>query len=57
MARAWIELDGETAGWGHARARITELTNAGYTVDEYILGDHCKDLMIRGQNDHGDKQS
>ena len=20
-------------------------------------GDHCKDLMIRGQNDHGDKQS
>jgi hypothetical protein len=54
--RAWIELDGETAGWGPTRVRITELTKAGYTVDEYILGDHCKDLMIRGQHDPGDNQ-
>ena len=54
--RAWIELDGETAGWGPTRVRIAELTNAGYTVDEYILGDHCKDLMIRGQHDPGDNQ-
>jgi hypothetical protein len=51
--RTWTELDGESAGWGPARARITELTNAGYAVDEYIRGDHCKDLMIRGGRDQG----
>ena len=54
--RAWIELDGESAGWGPTRVRITELTNAGYSVDEYIRGDHCKDLMIRGKRDQDDNQ-
>ena len=54
--RAWIELDGEAAGWGATRIKIRELTDAGYTVDEYIGGDHCKDLMIRGDESEQHRQ-
>jgi hypothetical protein len=47
--RAWIELDGEAAGRRSTRTKIAKLRHAGYTVDEYIRGDHCKDLIVRGR--------
>ena len=37
MARAWIELTGEHAGWGPARVRMAGLSQAGY-VCEVLAG-------------------
>ncbi len=48
MARTWIELDGEHAGWGPARLRIEGLCLAGY-VCEVLTGSGPLVLVLTGR--------
>ena len=48
MARAWIELTGEQAGWGPARVRMVELGRAGY-VCEVLAGSGPLIVVLTGR--------
>jgi len=48
MARAWIELDGEQAGWGPARLVVATLGRDGYVV-QMLTGSGPKVLIITGR--------
>ena len=48
MARAWIELTGEQAGWGPARLRMAGLGRAGY-VCEVLAGSGPLVLVLTGR--------
>jgi hypothetical protein len=48
MARAWIELDGEQAGWGRTRVVMARLSRDGYVV-EVLTGSRPKVLTITGR--------
>ena len=48
MARAWIELEGEHAGWGPARVRVAGLSRAGY-VCEVLTGSGPLVLVLTGR--------
>ena len=48
MARAWIELTGEQAGWGPARVRMAGLGRAGY-VCEVLAGSGPLVLVLTGR--------
>ncbi len=48
MARAWVELDGEQAGWGPARMRMAGLSRAGY-VCEVLAGSGPLVLVLTGR--------
>jgi hypothetical protein len=48
MARAWIELTGEQAGWGPARIRMAGLSQAGY-VCEVLAGSGPLVLVLTGR--------
>ena len=48
MARAWIELTGEQAGWGPARVRVAGLGRAGY-VCEVLAGSSPLVLLLTGR--------
>jgi hypothetical protein len=48
MARAWIELEGEHAGWGPARVRVAALSRAGY-VCEVLTGSGPLVLVLTGR--------
>jgi hypothetical protein len=48
MARAWIELDGEQAGWGPARVVVAKLGRDGYVV-HVLTGSGPKVLIITGR--------
>ena len=48
MARAWIELTGEHAGWGPARVRMAWLSRAGY-VCEVLTGSGPLVLVLTGR--------
>ena len=48
MARAWIELVGEQAGWGPARVRMAGLSRAGY-VCEVLAGSGPLVLVLTGR--------
>ena len=48
MARAWIELTGEQAGWGPARLRVAGLGRAGY-VCEVLAGSGPLVLVLTGR--------
>lgn len=47
MARAWIELAGEQAGWGPARVRMAGLGRAGY-VCEVLAGSGPLVVVLTG---------
>jgi hypothetical protein len=47
MARAWIELDDDQAGWGPTRVVIARLSRDGYAADE-LIGSGPKVLIITG---------
>ena len=36
MARAWIELDGDVAGWAPSRLLVVDLTEDGYAAAVWI---------------------
>ena len=48
MARAWIELDGEQAGWGPARVVVANLSRDGY-VAQVLIGTQTQTLIITGR--------
>ena len=48
MARAWIELVGEQAGWGPARVRMAGLGRAGY-VCEVLAGSGPLVVVLTGR--------
>jgi hypothetical protein len=48
MARAWIELDGEQAGWGPTRVVVSKLGSEGYFV-QVLTGSGPKVLIITGR--------
>ena len=48
MARAWIELGGEQAGWGPARVVVAKLSRDGYVV-QLLTGSGPKVLIITGR--------
>ena len=48
MARAWVELTGEQAGWGPARLRVAGLNRAGY-VCEVLTGSGPLVLILTGR--------
>jgi hypothetical protein len=48
MARAWIELTGEHAGWGPARVRMAGLSRAGY-VCQVLAGSGPLVLVLTGR--------
>ena len=48
MARAWIELTGEHAGWGPARVRMARLSREGY-VCEVLTGSGPLVLVLAGR--------
>ena len=48
MARAWIELDGEQAGWGPVRVAVAKLSRDGYVV-QALTGSGPKVLIITGR--------
>jgi len=48
MARAWIELTGEHAGWGPARVRMTGPSRAGY-ICEVLAGSGPLVLVLTGR--------
>ena len=48
MARAWIELDGEQAGWGPTRVVVAKLSRDGY-VAQVLIGTRTKALIITGR--------
>ena len=48
MALAWIELDGEKAGWGPARVVVAKLSRDGYVV-QVLTGSGPKELIITGR--------
>jgi hypothetical protein len=45
MARAWIELDGEQAGWGPTRVVVAKLSRDGYIV-QVLTGSGPKVFII-----------
>jgi len=47
MARAWIELDGEQAGWGPTRIVVAKLSRDGY-VAQVLIGTRTQTLIITG---------
>jgi len=47
MAWAWIELDGEQAGWGPARVMVARLGRDGY-VAQVLVGSRPMVLIITG---------
>ena len=47
MARAWIELNGEQAGWGPARVVMAKLSRDGY-VAQVLVGSRPTVLIITG---------
>jgi hypothetical protein len=48
MARAWIELDGEQAGWGPTRVVVARLNRDGY-VAQVLIGSRTQTLIITGR--------
>ena len=48
MARAWIELTGDQAGWGPARLRVAGLGRAGY-VCEVLAGSGPLVVVLTGR--------
>ncbi len=48
MARAWIELDGEQAGWGPTRVVVSKLSRDGY-VAQVLAGSRPEVLIITGR--------
>ena len=48
MVWAWIELEGEHAGWGPARVRMAGLSRAGY-VCEVLVGSGPLVLVLTGR--------
>ena len=48
MARAWIELGGEQAGWGPARVVVAKLSRDGYVV-QVLTGSRPRVLTITGR--------
>ena len=48
MARAWIELTGEHAGWGQPGVRVAGLSRAGY-VGEVLTGSGPLVLVLMGR--------
>jgi hypothetical protein len=48
MARAWIELTGEQAGWGPARLRMAGLSRAVY-ICEVLTGSGPLVLVLTGR--------
>ena len=48
MARAWIELDGEQAGWGPARVVVSKLGRDGYVVHA-LTGSRPTVLILTGR--------
>jgi hypothetical protein len=48
MARAWIELDGERAGWGPARVVVAKLSRDGYAA-QILTGTRTQTLIITGR--------
>ncbi len=48
MARAWIELDGEQAGWGPTRVVVAKFSRDGDVV-QVLTGSRPRVLIITGR--------